>query len=183
MYLCNSQTYQIAGPLKFPFAFSLLPHLRVGGVHDGDQYVDHQHAHDDLVGHPDDDAHGMGELQGKVLIVGAECFHVNSIMVVCVQHPPKPLSEEASDGFEVVFYERVVCVAVLLVRLLERLEQGPGAHGVGAPHDQIDEEDADDVPEHPGYADHNRTKAFDEDKTAQYPEKRKLSLSLETLLT
>ena len=63
------QTYQIASSLKFPFAFSALPNLGVGGVHDGDQYVDHEDAHDDLVAQPNDDARGVGEFQGKVFAV------------------------------------------------------------------------------------------------------------------
>ena len=66
MYLCKSQTYQIAGSLKFPFAFSFQPHLRVGGVHDGNQYVDHQDGHDDLVADPNEYASNVQELSSRL---------------------------------------------------------------------------------------------------------------------
>ena len=53
---------------------------------------------------------------------------------------------------------------------LERLEHGPGAHGVGSPHDEVDEDNPEDVAEHSGDADDHRTQVFIQEKTAHYPE-------------
>ena len=55
--------YHIEGSFILPLALSSLPNFRVAGVQDGDQDVDHQDCHDDLVAHPDGDANRVGELE------------------------------------------------------------------------------------------------------------------------
>ena len=168
------QTYQIASSLKFPFAFSALPNLGVGGVHDGDQYVDHEDAHDDLVAQPNDDARGVGEFQGKVFAVMSELLHMNCFWTVCKQYPPDCGDKKASLSLEIrAVYQVVHRRAVLLI--LEWLEHGPSAHGMGTPDNQVDEGNAKDVAEHSSDADDDRTQVFHEEKTTHYPKIREVS--------
>ena len=62
---------------------------------------------------------------------------------------------------------------VLPLRLLERLEHGPGAHGVGPPHHHVDEDDAEDVNERSVDAHDDRTQMFNYDEAANCPKIRR----------
>ena len=173
------ETHQIPSSLIFPFALSALPDLAVGGVHDGDQYVDHQDAHDDLVDQPDGDASTVGELKGEIF-VAARIFHMNCFGIVSVQHSPDRGDNETPSSPEGLFIihgdQGVVGCAVLLTGILERLEQGPGTHGMGAPDDQVDEGNAEDVLEHPGDADDDLAQGFDEEDPSHYPKQEKVNV-------
>ena len=50
--------------------------------------------------------------------------------------------------------------------ILERIEHGPGVHGVGSPDNRVDEDNAEDVSEHSSDADDDGTKIFKEEETA-----------------
>ena len=172
------ETHQIPSSLIFPFALSALPDLVVGGVHDGDQYVDHQDAHDDLVDQPDGDASTVGELKGEIF-VAARIFHMNCFGIVSVQHSPDRGDNEAPSGPEGLFtihlHQGVVGCAVLLTGILERLEQGPGTHGMGAPDDQVDEGNPIDVLGHSVDADDDLAQGFNEDEPSYYPKQKKVN--------
>ena len=170
--------YHVEGSFILPFALSPLPNLRVAGVQDGDQDVDHQDGHDDLVAHPDGDANRVGELEGEVFVFFVKSFHVNRVMVVREEHPPGPGDEEAPHRLEVFSNQGVVGCSVLPLRLLERLEHGPGAHGVGTPHHHVDEDDAEDINEHSVDAHDDRTQMFNYDEAANCPKIRRTSFQL-----
>ena len=176
------KTYHIARSLIFPFTLSAFPDFTVGGVHDGDQDVDHQDAHDDLVAQPDDDASCVGELEGEIF-VAPSFFHMNCFGIVSVQHSPDRGDNETPSSPEGLFIihgdQGVVGCAVLLTGILERLEQGPGTHGMGAPDDQVDEGNAEDVLEHPGDADDDLAQGFDEEDPSHYPKQEKVNIYYE----
>ena len=100
---------------------------------------------------------------------------MNRVMVVCKEHPPGPGDEEASHRLEVFSNQGVVGCSVLPLRLLERLEHGPGAHGVGPPHHHVDEDDAEDINEHSVDAHDDRTQMFNYDEAANCPKIKKTS--------
>ena len=168
------KTYHIARSLIFPFTLSAFPDFTVGGVHDGDQYVDHQDAHDDLVAQPNDDARSVGEFQGEVFAVMSEFLHMNCLWTVCEQYPPDCGDKKAPLSLEIRAVHQVVqCRAVFLI--LEWLEHGPSAHGMGTPNNQVDEGNAKDVAEHSSDADDDWTQVFHEEKTAHYPKIKEVS--------
>ena len=79
----------IVGPLTFPLLVEIGPDLGVGGVHDGDQDVEHEDGHDDLVKSPDNPPHGMGESAGDVVICSVGSLYVSTVWVVSKDNPPE----------------------------------------------------------------------------------------------
>ena len=48
------ETYQITSSSKFPLSLRILPDVRVGFGHDGNEDVHHENPHDDLIDQPHD---------------------------------------------------------------------------------------------------------------------------------
>ena len=81
--------YLIVGSLTLPLLVHIDPNFAICGVHDGNQDVEHEDAHDDLIESPNNHPHGMGESNRKVIVRCVGPLDVGTLRVICRDDPPE----------------------------------------------------------------------------------------------
>ena len=153
--------YLVVSPAEPPLLVNTGPHLRVGTIHDCNQDVQHQDGHHDLINAPDDHAHEVIELEGKLLLVLVLVSDVWTFGIVSKDDPPPHRTQEILLRAEFRVDQRVV--VVVACSLLEGLEDGESSDGVRGKDQGVDRKHQEDLFEDPRQAKTDRSKQIADD--------------------